>query len=233
MGATNAVAEFQACMTFILQDKIPKVVGVFIHNMPIKGAKTQYKQGNGYKVLVKNPGIRCFIWEHAQDVHRILHWIGYAGAAVLAPKLQLAVSKVHLLGSVGMYQGRLPDQSKVSKIQNWPECQDTSEVQGFLGTCSVVQAWIRNYSAVAQPLTRLLKLDQPWQWELKEQDAMYLLKKLVSKAPCLAPLDCKTQLETTLAVDSSLIAVGFILYQPDKEGKQHPVRFGSVINKGK
>jgi hypothetical protein len=36
---------------------------------------------------------------------------------------------------------------------------------------------------------------------------------------CLALLDCKTKLETTLAVDSSLIAMGFILYQPDKEGK--------------
>jgi hypothetical protein len=58
-------------------------------------------------------------------------------------------------------------------------------VRGFLETCGVIQAWICNYSAVAQPLTRLLKLDQPWQWELEERDAVYLLKKLVSEAPCI------------------------------------------------
>ncbi|KAJ1299674.1 hypothetical protein OPQ81_011066 [Rhizoctonia solani] len=74
----------------------------------------------------------------------------------------------------------------------------------------------------------LLKQDQPWQWELEEQDAMQLLKELVSNAPCLVPLDCKTEAETILAVDSSHIAIGFVLYQLDQEGKRRPVHFGSL-----
>ncbi|KAJ1304034.1 hypothetical protein OPQ81_008442 [Rhizoctonia solani] len=142
MGTTNAMAEFQACMTFILQAEIPDLVAVFVDDCAVKGPKTHYELGDSYEVLDANPGIRRFIWEHAQDVHRVLHRIGHAGATVSAPKLQLAISECHLLGSVCMYDGRVPDESKVSKICNWPECQTISDVRAFLGTCGVIRAWI-------------------------------------------------------------------------------------------
>ncbi|KAJ1299673.1 hypothetical protein OPQ81_011065 [Rhizoctonia solani] len=57
MGATNAMAKFQACMTFILQEEIPGVAGVFVDDVLIKGAKTWYEQGDGFEVLPENPGI--------------------------------------------------------------------------------------------------------------------------------------------------------------------------------
>jgi hypothetical protein len=34
------------------------------------------------KLLPENPGIRKYIWEHINDVHRILHRIGEAGGTV-------------------------------------------------------------------------------------------------------------------------------------------------------
>jgi hypothetical protein len=53
-GATNSVAVYQAQMMWILQDKIPEHVGVFIDDGGIKGPRTTY---NG-EVLKDNPGIR-------------------------------------------------------------------------------------------------------------------------------------------------------------------------------
>ena len=38
-GFTNSVADFQNCMTFILQDEIPHTVGVMIDDISIKGPK--------------------------------------------------------------------------------------------------------------------------------------------------------------------------------------------------
>jgi hypothetical protein len=74
MGYTNSPAEFQKCMTFILQDEIPDVANIFIDDLPIKGPATQYLDRHGNpETLAENPGIRRFIWEHAQDVHRIMH----------------------------------------------------------------------------------------------------------------------------------------------------------------
>ena len=70
MGYTNSLAEFQKCMIFILQDEIPHVANIFIDDLPIKGPKSQYLNSEGQpETLWENPGIRKFIWEHAQDVH--------------------------------------------------------------------------------------------------------------------------------------------------------------------
>lgn len=35
-GFTNYLAEFQACITFILQGKIPDMANIFIDDLPIK-----------------------------------------------------------------------------------------------------------------------------------------------------------------------------------------------------
>jgi len=51
-GATNSVPEFQACMSFILQDEILKKVGVFIDDVGIKGGRTRYELlGGGYEMM--------------------------------------------------------------------------------------------------------------------------------------------------------------------------------------
>lgn len=74
MGFPNSPAEFQKCMVFILQDEVPHVANIFIDDLPIKGPTTQYldKDGNP-KTIPENPGIWQFIWEHANDVHHIMH----------------------------------------------------------------------------------------------------------------------------------------------------------------
>jgi hypothetical protein len=90
MGYTNSPAEFQKCMTFILQDEILDVANIFIDDLPIKGPKSQYLDLKGNPELLReNPGIRCFIWEHAQDVHQVMHRIKCAGATFLPKKTQI------------------------------------------------------------------------------------------------------------------------------------------------
>jgi len=66
-GFTNSPAEFQKCMTIVLQDEIPHTANIFIDDLPIKGPESQYLDSEGKpEVLKENPGIRRFIWEHAQ-----------------------------------------------------------------------------------------------------------------------------------------------------------------------
>jgi len=61
-------------MAMILQDEIPDTANIFIDDLPIKGPKSQYLDANGVpEAIPQNPGIRRFIWEHAQDVHRVMH----------------------------------------------------------------------------------------------------------------------------------------------------------------
>ena len=116
-GFTNSPAEFQACMSFILQDEIPTVADIFIDDLPIKGGTTQYPDANGDpEVLQANSGIRRFIWEHACDVHRILHRVGHAGGTFSPAKSQVAVPEALIVGQLCTPRGQLPDAQKIEKI---------------------------------------------------------------------------------------------------------------------
>jgi hypothetical protein len=63
---------------------------------------------------------------------------------------------------------------------------------------------------------------------LCQELAMAELKDTVTKAPCLRPIDYLSLLAVILAVDSSYIALGFIIYQMGADKKRYPNRFGSI-----
>jgi hypothetical protein len=86
-------------MAIILQDEISDKANIFIDDLPIKGPETQYLGSDGQpEVLIENPRIQRFIWEHAQDVHRIMHKIKTAGATFAANKAQICLPKVLIIG---------------------------------------------------------------------------------------------------------------------------------------
>ena len=229
MGFTNSPAEFQKCMVFILQDEIPKIANIFIDDLPIKGPMSRYEDKNGNpETLPENPGIRRFIWEHANDVHRIMHRVGHAGGTFSPKKTQIARPEVIIVGQKCTPQGRLPEDSKVQKILNWPLLTSATEVRQFLGLCGTVRIWIKNYSAIVRPLTELIRHTTEFVWDERRQQSFDILKKLVSTAPALCSIDYASNNPVILSVDSSKIAVGFILSQIGDDGKRRPARYGSI-----
>jgi len=229
MGYTNSPAEFQKCMTFILQDEIPHVANIFIDDLPIKGPKTQYLDKNGNpETLETNPGIRRFIWEHALDVHRVMHRIKCAGATFSPKKTQICRPHALIVGQKCTPEGRLPDDERVSKILKWPTLTTVKEVRGFLGLCGTVRIWIENYSKLARPLTQLVRKDQPFEWTKECEESFNTLKRLVTSAPALRSIDYTSEKPIILSVDTSQIAVGFILSQIDDQGRRRPARYGSL-----
>ena len=73
-GTTNTVAIFHSDVTFILEPEIPHVAKPFLDDTVVKGPASCYETpDSGYEIIPKNPGIRRFIWEHLNDVHRIIH----------------------------------------------------------------------------------------------------------------------------------------------------------------
>ena len=228
-GFTNSPSEFQACMSFILQDEIPHVANIFIDDLPIKGPSSEYLDENGKPETIKgNPGIRRFIWEHAQDVHRVVHRVGHAGGTFSPFKTQLARREVLVVGQKCTPQGRLPDDLKIQRILDWKPPRDVKDVRGFLGLCGTVRIWIKNYSQRARPLTELIRKDEPFEWNERRQAAFNDLKEAVTSPPALRPIDYSTDLPVILSVDSSYIGVGFILSQLDEQGRKRPARYGSI-----
>ena len=229
MGFTNSPAEFQACMVFILQDEIPEVAGVFIDDIPIRGPISRYFTPDGEEERIpENPDIRRFIWEHLNDLHRILHRIGEAGGTVSGKKMQLCKQEVEIVGQKCSQHGRNPTNIRADRIQKWPTPINLSEVRGFLGLCGTVRIWIKDYSQIARPLVDLTRKDVPFIWGDDQKEAFQRLKDLVSSAPALRPIDYKCGRTVILSVDSSIHGIGFVLSQLDEDDRPVPARYGSL-----
>jgi len=228
-GFTNSPAEFQKCMAIVLKDEIPHTANIFIDDLPIKGPRTMYLDEEGKpEVLKENPGIRRAIWEHAQDVHRIMHRIHHAGATFAATKAQICQNEVMIVGQRCNAQGREPDTAKIDKILSWPSPKSRTEVRQFLGLCGTVRIWVPGYSTLVKPMVHLTRKNVDFEWTEEAEEAFQEMKEYITKAPALRPIDYKSKLPVILSVDSSMLAVGMILSQIDDEGVRRPARYGSL-----
>ena len=76
MGYTNSMQIQHRDLTFLLQDEIPDTAVPFVNDVLVKGLPTCYGTGpNSFETIPENSGICRFVWEHLQNVNRILQRI--------------------------------------------------------------------------------------------------------------------------------------------------------------
>jgi len=229
-GWTRAVPIFHANITFILEPEIPDPAQPFIDDSTIKGPQTRYEtEDSGYKTIPANPQICRFIWEHINDIYRILHHFLCASATILAKKIFITVPEVVVLGHKCNYEGRVPDDSKIAKIHNWPNCKNLSDVCTFLGIAGYMRIWIKNFSTIAWPLVNLTCKGAPFVWQEEHEQAMQSLKSAIVYSSALISIDYSTDHAVYLSVDSSVHGVGWILMQDCSNGCHCPLHFGSIV----
>jgi hypothetical protein len=132
-GWTGAVMIFHGDILFILEPEILDTAMPFVDDTSIKGPATCYKtEDGGYETIPANLQIRHFIWEHLNDIHHILHHFLCTGATVSAKKITIAIPEVTILGHKCNYEGRIPDNSKIAKICDWPKCKSLTDICAFL-----------------------------------------------------------------------------------------------------
>ena len=231
MGWSNSVPIFHEDVTYILRLEIPELTVPYIDDVPCKGPETDYRDGNGvYQTLRENPGIRRFVWEHFQNINRVVQRMKYAGGTFSGTKSILCAREIMVVGHRCTPEGRLPDDSRVSAIKNWGPCKDLSEVRAFLGTIGVLRIFIRNFAKCANALVHLTRKDVPFEFGEAQIAAMEDLKKALLESSALRAINYESPAPVILAVDTSYIAVGYHLCQCDEEDPRRRFynRFGSI-----
>ena len=229
MGWTNSPAVLQGDITHILRPEIPHLTNPFADDVPIKGPPTRYELPDGaFETIPGNPGIRRFVWEHLEAVHRIVQRVKAYGATFSGKKAFIGVPRADILGHICTYEGRIADSSRVQAIQDWPIPSNVSEVRAFLGTCGVLRIFIRNYTLVARPLIQLTRKDALFAIGPDELRAIAMIKEAILDSPALLPIDYECNRPVILTVDSCMNGVGYILLQVGKDKKRYPSRFGSI-----
>jgi len=230
-GYTNGVQVFDRVMKKILKDQISAKQGKpFINDVGVKPPTRSLFLDSSGKPIEVAPGIRRYIVETIISINKVMADIERAGETMSGAKSEFLMEQLKIVAYVCGIDWRSPKETKTRKITNWPPCIDLSDVRVFVRLCVYFRIWIKDFSTIAEPLFRLSRKDVEFYWLEEQQIAMDELKKALTSAPALNPIDYKSEEKIVLSVDSSLAGSGAILQQEEpKTGKRHLARFESGI----
>jgi hypothetical protein len=162
--------------------------------------------------------------EHINHVQLVLEKLRTAGLYAKLEKCVFHQPQVGFLGYIIYGEGLSMDPKKIRTITKWKKPATVRDIQCFLGFANFYRIFIRNYSKIAAPLTRLTRKDK-LEWNAEANQAFETLKKAFTMAPILTHPDF--QKPFFLETDASDFALGAVLSQPDKDGRLHLVAFHS------
>nr|GEY21352.1 reverse transcriptase domain-containing protein [Tanacetum cinerariifolium] len=101
------------------------------------------------------------------------------------------------------------DKAKVDVISKLPHPTTVKGIRSFLGHAGFYRRFIKDFSKIARPMTRLLEKDTVFIFSQECVDAFQTLKRMLTKAPILIAPDWDMPFE--LMCDASDFAIGAVL----------------------
>ena len=85
--------------------------------------------------------------------------------------------------------GIAPTDEKIKAVQNAKTPENVAEVRSFLGLVGFCSAYIDNLAHIEQPLRKLTRLNEPWNWGSDQGKAFSTLKQALVSAGTMAYFD--------------------------------------------
>nr|GEX78085.1 reverse transcriptase domain-containing protein [Tanacetum cinerariifolium] len=184
----NAPGTFQRCMMAIFHDMIEKTMEVFMDDFSVFGNSFQSCLSYLEKMLK-----RC------EDTNLCLNW----------KKSHFMVKEGIVLGHKISKQRIKVDKAKVDVISKLPHPITVKGIRSFLGHAGFYQRFIKGFSKIARPMTRLLEKDTLFIFSQECVDAFQTLKRKLTEAPIMIAPDWDMPFE--LMCDASDFAIGEVL----------------------
>jgi len=160
---------------------------------------------------------------HDELVEEVLRRLEENNLFVKPEKCKWKVREVEFLGVVISPKGVEMQKKKVEGVLNWPAPRNVKEVQKFLGLANYYRRFIKNFARIAAPLHALVRKEQKWKWEKKQEEVFKKLKVGFTTEPVLAILDIDREMR--VEADASDYVIGGVLSIKCENGKWRPVAF--------
>jgi hypothetical protein len=163
-GLTNAPAYFMYLMSKVFMEYLDKFVVVFIDVILIF-SKTEE--------------------EHEKHLRMVLEKLRSNQLYTKFSKCEFWLTEVAFLRHVISAGGISVDPSKVKDVLNWMPLMNASEICCFLGLAGYYRRFIKDFSKIAKPMTRLLEKNKDFDWTEECQVCFKELKKRLTSTPVL------------------------------------------------
>ena len=119
------------------------------------------------------------------------------------------------------------DPVKVELITTWPVPKSVHDIRMFLGLANFYCRFIKGFSKIALPITKLLKKENApkFRWTTEGQNIFIKLRTAFTMAPVLQHFN--PNLPTFLEADASDFALGAEVSQRGEDGHIYPIEFHS------
>ncbi|WVZ51471.1 LOW QUALITY PROTEIN: hypothetical protein U9M48_002616 [Paspalum notatum var. saurae] len=163
-GLTNAPAYFMYLMNKVFMEYLDKFVVVFIDDILVFSTNEE---------------------EHEKHLRMVLQKLRENQLYAKLSKCEFWLLEVSFLGHIISKGGISVDPCIIKVVQDWVAPQNVSEIRSFLGLAGYYRRFVKNFSKIAQPLSKLLAKGATFEWTNKCQFSFEELKKLLTTEPVL------------------------------------------------
>jgi hypothetical protein len=163
-GLTNAPTYFMYLMNKVFMQYLDKFIVVFIDGILIF-SKTEE--------------------EHENHLRMVLEKLRSNQLYAKFSKCEFWLTEVVFLGHIISAGGISVDPSKVNDVLNWMPPTNASEIWSFLRLAGYYRRFIKDFSKIAKPVTRLLEKNKDFDWTEECQVSFEELKKKLTSEPVL------------------------------------------------
>ena len=159
----------------------------------------------------------------------MLERIKKAGLKLKPSKCHLLRPDVTFLGHIVSGEGIRPNPDDVEKLVNWPSPKNVTEVRQVLGMGSYYRRFIKDFSTLVSPMSKLLRKGTDFEWTKSCQEALDKLKTALTGPEVMGyPRDEDGYI---LDTDASNVGIGAVLSQI-QDGRERVIAYGSkTLNK--
>nr|GEY94657.1 hypothetical protein [Tanacetum cinerariifolium] len=162
---TNAPAVFMDLMNRVCKPYLDKFIIVFIDDILIYSKNKE---------------------EHGEHLKTILKLLKDEKLYAKFSKCDFWLNSVQFLGHVIDSGGIHVDTAKIEAIKSWAAPTTPTEVRQFLGLAGYYRRFVKEFSLIAKPLTKLTQKNKPFIRGNDEEKAFQTLKRKLCSAPILS-----------------------------------------------
>lgn len=168
--------------------------------LELSGATATFQKAiNCILAHLKWKGVVCYIDDvliggntfetHPKLLEVVLSAASTAGFTISPKKCEMAFSEITFLGYIISKNGLRTDPTKIEAIKYFPKPNTVKEIKFFVGALTYYRSFIKDFSAIAEPLLRSTRKDVKYEWSFAQNETFEKIKELMITVPILKTFD--------------------------------------------